>query len=499
MRFGLLSLVALVAIAMGGCPILGLTDPNSTGDPNDADGTTKTLHEKIFTEILTDGYEGTTSCLNCHEAKAAQLLSTGHWNWEGVSENIAGFETEVHGKTDLINNFCIAVPSNEGRCTMCHPSYGWQDNTFDFDTTANIDCLVCHDTTATYKKHPTANGGGGPAALVVDGAVTPVGADQLQTVAYNVGEPGRHNCGFCHYSAGGGDNVKHGDLSSDLNNPTNEMDVHMDAAGLDFTCQRCHTVADHGIEGMALHSVDEGNEAADCQRCHTGDVHSASTSFAATLLNAHADKVACQTCHIPTFARTKPTKVEWYWSEAGQDVDPIPTDALGMATYDKKKGRFVYGQSVAPTLMWYDGKWTRKMVGVADTYTEAGTVADPVVLAAPTATKDTSGAKIYPFKKMIGDQPVDTTNKRLIVPHLFGTKGGDNPFWGKYDWGLAIQDGATYTGVDYSGNYGFANTVMYLTINHEVAPASQARDCNTCHGVAGFFEALGYDSDPFPG
>ena len=66
-----------------------------------------------------------------------------------------GFEGKIHGKKDLINNFCQAVPSNEGRCSQCHIGIGWGDKDFDFSNPKNIDCLACHDQTGTYKKVPT--------------------------------------------------------------------------------------------------------------------------------------------------------------------------------------------------------------------------------------------------------------------------------------------------------------------------------------------------------
>lgn len=490
---------AFVFLLVGGCPWLNPPNSNENENANVNDNgsaTDKPRHERIFTDILPEGYQGTQSCLTCHAAEAQDLLQTGHWNWAGTVANIAGLEGQTHGKIDLLNNFCIAVPSNEGRCSQCHPSYGWTNNTFDFSSTANIDCLVCHDTTGKYRKDPTANGGGGRPALIVDGTSNTVAVSELQEVAYSVGEPSRGNCGLCHFYAGGDDNVKHGDLSSAMASPSFELDVHMDASGNDFTCQKCHTVEKHGIAGMPLHSVNEGGESPDCTRCHGTKPHG--TGVVAVALNLHTAKVACQTCHIPTFARAKPTKVEWYWSEAGQDVSPIPTDEFGMATYDKKKGSFVWDMNVTPTLMWFDGKWTRKVINVSDTYTEAGTTEDPIVLAMPTATKDTAGAKIYPFKKMIGNQPVDPVNKRLVVPHLFGSAAGSNAYWAKYDWAAAISEGTAYAGQPYSGEFAFGNTVMYLTVNHEVAPKQNARTCETCHGVTGFFEALGYEKDPFP-
>ncbi len=54
-----------------------------------------------------------------------------------------------------MNNFCVSVQSNEPRCTSCHIGYGWKDKNFDFADESKVDCLVCHDTTGSYKKPAT--------------------------------------------------------------------------------------------------------------------------------------------------------------------------------------------------------------------------------------------------------------------------------------------------------------------------------------------------------
>ena len=74
-----------------------------------------------------------------------------------------------------------------------------------------------------------------------------------------------------------------------------------------------------------------------------------------------------------------------------------------------------------------------------------------------------------------------------MVLHLFGTAGGPNPYWGKYDWSLAVQDAAVLTGQQYNpatDTLGFVSTEMYLTVNHEVAPKEMAYGfggCGDCH------------------
>jgi len=451
------------------------------------------LHKGWFTE---HEYTGTESCLDCHGKVADEFITTGHFQWEGVSSNIEGFEAERHGKRDILNNFCIAIPTNEGRCAQCHAGYGYKDANYDFGDPENADCLVCHDQTSTYAKAPTTAGMPDPNVDLTAVA---------QSVAENGGQPTIDNCIDCHANAGGGDNVKHGDLSMSIANTTRDFDVHMGTDGADFECVACHQVKrdaegnmlSHGIGGMPYHSVDEGNMK-QCTDCH-GDrynIHAGTTAATIIDFSGH-DALACQVCHIPVFARNTSTKVEWYWSDAGQDIDPIPVDpATGRPTYDKKKGSFVWATDVRPTLLYSNGKYEKFLVNDNDTYTTT-----PVVLANPVGDYTDPNAMIYPFKKMIGNQVADADFDRILVPHLFGAAGGPNAYWGKYDWNLALLDGSVITGQPYSGNYEFVDTIMYLSVNHEIAPKEQAygmdTNCGDCH-LQGQIDwpALGWTNDP---
>ncbi len=179
-----------------------------------------------------------------------------------------------------------------------------------------------------------------------------------------------------------------------------------------------------------------------------------------------------------------------------------------MPDYDKMKGEFIWELDVRPTLLRHDGMWKRMMVGVNDTFTPGDLVDGRVVLAAPAAAPD-SDNMIYTFKKMVGNQAADSTYLRIFAPHLFSGFNGPNPYWGipevypGYDWGPAIQDAEDYLGLldDYfSGSFNFVDTVMYLTVNHEVAPKEDAYNaCSDCHGSGQIdWTALGYLSDPLP-
>jgi hypothetical protein len=205
------------------------------------------------------------------------------------------------------------------------------------------------------------------------------------------------------------------------------------------------------------------------------------------VIDRHIASVACETCHIPSFARVKPTKIWWDWSQAGQDL-PASKDELGMESYNKMKGAFKWAMDVVPTYRWYNGK--------ASYYRFGDTIAPEniVALNALHGSISDSTAKITPFKVMRGKQIYDATHRYLIIPKLFGEGG----YWKNYDWNLASQIGMKEIELSYSGNYAFIETEMYWPINHMVAPKEQALKCNACHNKEGRMDwiALGYSGDP---
>jgi hypothetical protein len=179
----------------------------------------------------------------------------------------------------------------------------------------------------------------------------------------------------------------------------------------------------------------------------------------------------------------------WDWSQAGQDIDPIPTDEYGKATYDKKKGSFVWGMNVTPTYLWFNGSFDKYYLG--DEVDPDGVT----VLTLPLGDRYDRDSKIYPFKIHIAKQISDAQYNYLIIPDLFG---GENSYWASYDWDKAARAGMEYVDVPYSGQYEFVETSLYESINHEVAPKEDALQCKECHLDDGVmdFAALGYEGDP---
>ena len=362
-------------------------------------------HQKISGPFASP-MEVTQKCLECHADEAHDVMQTSHWTWE-LEQEISGNPNVFRGKKNAINNFCISINGNWPRCTSCHVGYGWKDASFDFSDQNRIDCLVCHDTTATYQK--PGPGAGMPAGFTGNAKLDKTPVD-LTHIARNAGLPSRRNCISCHGYGGGGNNVKHGDIDSSMVNPEKNYDVHMSRDGADFSCQGCHTTENHRIKGNAMVVSPGGRDHIACTDCHDKEPHKES------ILNSHMDTVACQTCHIPTFAKEMPTKMTWDWSTAGEDRITEEHDAYGKLTYDKKKGDFTWGKNVVPTYAWYNGKGGAYLLG---------NPIDPEAttrLSWPEGDRSDPTSKIYPFKVHKGMQIYDKKHNYLITPKVFGTR-----------------------------------------------------------------------------
>ena len=442
-----------------------------------------------------DGPAVTRACLKCHTEAAKQVQKTPHWTWEFLNPQ----SEQRLGKKNVINNYCTAVPSNYGFCTACHAGYNWRDASYDFTEESNVDCLVCHDTTGTYKKLPGL--AGHPAYKEMEyppGSGKKVPGVDLNKVAQKVGKSTRETCGACHFNAGGGDAVKHGDLDTTLAQPGKYLDVHMDAKGLNFSCATCHMTQAHEVpgsryapsavdkEGAHIRGKADKSNVATCQACHGQSPHE--KSDVAAKLNDHTRKVACQTCHIPEFARGQATKMRWDWSTAGkvgQDGKRLTVkDPAGRVVYDSYKGDAAWEAHVKPTYVWFNGKVD---------YTLLGTPVNPTgVTPINRFNGGPDDGRIWPVKRFTGRQPYDLETKSLVVPHTAGPD--DAAFWGNYDWLKAIGAGMETVGAPFSGKFGFVETEMLWPITHMVAPKEDALSCAQCHsrngrlaGIAGVY------------
>ncbi|MCF6290794.1 MAG: tetrathionate reductase family octaheme c-type cytochrome [Desulfobacterales bacterium] len=438
------------------------------------------IHGKLKGPFETP-YDVTRKCLTCHQDAAKDVMKTEHWNWL-QKQRINGKEI-MYGKKVAMTNFAITVDGNWPQCTSCHIGYGWESAGYDFKEQSNVDCLVCHDTTGTYKK--AKNGAGLPRGFAGEKAERhPV---DLLFVAQNVGKPQKKNCGACHFAGCGAAHVRHRALDPSFKDPSLDIDVHMSKAGAGMECQKCHfSHAKHNIMGHFEEIHREGIEriyVPGCVECHSATPHKL------TILNSHFNAVGCPTCHIPSYAREYATKTNWNWSP--ETKEEIKKQQLQQHTPVKKLGTFTYEKNLIPSYEWYNGN---------DTAYLRGDKIDPtkvVRLNGPVGNVNDKNAKIFPYKTHRATQIFDNKYNYLVTPLL--SRKGDTAFWKTYDWNAAAKKGMAAIGLPYSGSYGFVNTITYWRINHGVVPADQALDCLDCHGSRGRmnWKYLGYEGDPW--
>lgn len=437
------------------------------------------------------GPEVTKACLSCHTEAAKQIHQTQHWKWEYINPDTK----QVLGKNHVVNNFCTSVESNYAACASCHIGYDMMNSKYDYSSESNVDCLACHDATGKYSK--PSGFGGSPVTRDTEfppGSGKIIRGINLKEIAQKVGKTSRLTCGNCHFKGGGGDGVKHGDLDSSLEAPDKALDVHMDTEGNNFSCATCHKTDGHQVPGSRyaptaqdkqpahLRGKADDTNPATCQACHGQGPHKVAK------LNDHTAKIACQTCHIPAFARGGvPTKMWWDWSTAGK-LGPdgkfqVLRDENDYDTYMTIKGDFKWAENVTPEYVWFNGTNTYTLIGDK---IEKGD--KPVQINRFEGSASDGKSMIWPVKIFRGKQQYDPVNKSLVVTHLAGND--DTAFWKNLDWQKAVTTGMTTAGLTFSGKVDFIETESTWPITHMVAPKEKALACAECHTRNGRLEKI---------
>lgn len=525
-RAMLLAVLVLPASARAGAPA-----PGGGGEPQNVrivprDPPTADHHKfSILQQDFKTGPEVTEACTTCHTEAAKQVMGTYHWTWKEEQADPGDHgQRKVFGKAaGGINNFCITIRGSEPRCTSCHTGYGWKDDSFDFNDPSRVDCLVCHADPKLYAKYPSGAGDPVYKEQYPDGRPWPPKGKakkvfkpvDLAAAAQSVTKPRRANCGKCHFNGGGGENVKHGDLDNSLLAPTRDVDVHMDAQGLNFTCQDCHTTHAHDIAGRYYNTPayperafrprhEEPNLLA-CEACHTAKPHQDAK------LNDHTDVVSCEACHIPVVAKKTYTKMWWDWSESGKRNEQgkpymIEDEETHKHTYWSLKGSFVWAKELKPEYIWYDGHldylhvddkvddqtpFQDKTHHTHGAYDKIDPSKPVVELNWTSARYGEPNARIYPVKIHRGKQPYDPVNKLMITPKLFPAgKHKGAAFWKTLDWPKAIEVGMKDLGRPYSGKFDWIQTQMIWPLSHMVSTKDKALQCQDCHTHGGRLETV---------
>lgn len=424
-------------------------------------------------------YEGTRTCLQCHEKEAERLFRSQHYQWKGGAPHISNAKGKLLGKMNTINDFCTnpvanwigAVKNSRGEvitrgCSACHAGLGLKPSSeMTSAQLQNIDCLQCH--ASGYRRDVYEKPGGG-------WEWKPIlwqNQEGLDSVAKRISLPTRIMCLRCHSSSGGGANYKRGDLEYVLSDATRDYDVHMGTDGANLQCIDCHKGSDHRVRGRGTDlSANDMPKSVACEDCHKNAPHKSAD------LNRHVARVNCTVCHIPSFARTDPTDMVRDWSKPSYN----PETGKYSATITLEK-------DVTPIYAWFNGNTREQLLGEPLDKLPDGTVGMMI----PEGSRKDPAARIYTFKLHHGRLPV-LAGKQWITPIQV------EEFFQKGELEKAVRRAAEQTYGVKNATFTWVDTTRYMGIFHGVRPASKALQCADCHSPNGRMDwkVLGYGGDP---
>lgn len=423
-------------------------------------------------------YEGTKTCLSCHEKVAKDVHASHHYQFKSKVTDLIGWEGSVAGKLGGTNDFCMTPDFNwigqltsvvkketkPGGCGQCHVGLGLKPTAeATQEQLENIDCLICHAPAKEYSR-----------TVIKDGdkfKLAPASTVDVNAVAKKVARPTNANCLACHAKSGGGPNYKRGDLEPAHATATKDLDVHMSAG---VKCTDCHKTKNHKISGRGvdLRASDYPEYKVKCENCHKEKPHKNA------ILNTHAvNAVYCTACHIPEFAKTTATDMHRDWSQA--EVSELK---------DLYEPKITFKKNVKPVFAWWNGKSLAHKTNDPIALNDKGVL----TMFKPDGSINDKKAKIYAFKYHTAKLPYDTESKVLAPPKA----------------GAVFQTGNVLGGIKKGFEewlkkpyvkHDFVNTERYMGLFHEVAPKEKALSCNDCHGENGVmdFKALGYADNPW--
>jgi len=427
-----------------------------------------------------ENYEGTATCLECHEDAAESFFHSQHYQWQGQSPNIVNADGEMLGKMNTMNDFCtnpaaswIGNATNaDGKviaqgCSKCHAGLGLlPSREMSRAQLENIDCLICH--AAGYRRDLYQDEDG-------NWDWRPIlwkNQKGLDAISKRITLPERTMCLRCHSGAGGGPNFKRGDIEYALGECDSEFDVHMAADGNNMQCIDCHAGEDHRVRGRGadLSGTDSPHNPLACTSCHDEQPHGV------LVLDKHTARVNCTVCHIPVFAKSDPTDMRRDWST------PVYHEIA-----NKYSATITFGEDVVPVYAWFNGNTRLMKMGDPVHFNDDGTV----TVMAPQGSRKDKKAKINAFKLHEGVLPLMSDTQWLIPLAV-------DEFFIDGDLDKAVRDGAEAAyGVE-DPKYEWVQTKRYMGIFHEVQPAANALECLDCHREGGRMDwsALGYKKDP---
>ncbi|MBI5551742.1 MAG: hypothetical protein HY911_09570 [Desulfobacterales bacterium] len=395
------------------------------------------------------------NCLACHPSAGREMLESNHYRWAGAAPDMVNAPHQLQGKlTNAVNSYCINILGNWPMCGACHVGRGASPDVAANDPT-NVDCLVCHNPDYGQRRTRLPNGSMGV-------------ADPTDSLVRAIQRPSRASCLACHAKAGGGDAVKRGDLSLAVaNNTDRNFDVHMNGAGANLNCQACHVFEAHKTigKGSDLRATDDlarGSEVS-CLTCHADKA--SREGHDTQKINDHVARVACQTCHVPIYAKVA-TETHRDWRRHA-DGSVANSSAKPGHPYTEKLANLI------PDYRFWNRKSDNALLGddASRTYNasiETWSTSRPM--------GNVSDGKLYPFKYKTAVQPKTVADDRLIALNTYEYLKATG------DVGASTQQGLQAMGYSAAEPYEWVTTDTYQLLNHGVAPASGALSCKECHG-----------------
>ena len=399
-----------------------------------------------------------------------------HYQWKGQAPNVTNSVGEVGKAAFGFNTYCgTPMSSRRSTCLACHAGNGkTPTSTMNETQLGNIDCLMCHQdkyqrkfaspfeslaftdnqgTSRTWK-FPVEDAMGN-VQFMPDEAKMGITATQA---AQTVHKPTRVSCLRCHANAAGSDGAKRGDLSSVSANPPLANDFHMSPQGANLACQACHQSQNHHMLGRGLDLLENDRpERLLCNNCHGAKPHNNAQ------IDNHTERVACQTCHIPTYGKDMPTEVMRDWSTPAWN----PAGFSGQGSFKPSETK---AGNLTPSYLWFDGTSQVYTIGQKAMTKNAAGEYDWSV---PNGNIHSAGAQIFPMKEHRSGS-ARLTSTGVFIPHSAFT------FFATGDIIKAVEEGKTWSGM--SGAWTWEIIHGYQTINHGVAPRASALQCADCHG-----------------
>lgn len=395
------------------------------------------------------------NCLGCHAEQATEMFNTTHYQWVGDAPDMVNGAGQPQGKlTNAVNSYCINILGNWPVCGSCHAGRGLRPD----DPGAgleNIDCLMCHSQDYAARRTRLADG--------------TLGVSQPDdALVQNPHKPTRANCLACHAKAGGGDGVKRGDLSlASGSNTDPDFDVHMNAAGADLACQACHAFENHKVigKGSDIRPTDDLGRGAQvsCLTCHPDK--NTRKGHDSRKISDHITRVACQTCHIPTYAKVA-TETHRDWRKH-HDGSPADENARPGHPYTEKAADLI------PVYRFWNRTSDNALLG-----DDASRTYDAHRDTWPTSIPlgNVADGKLYPFKYKTAMQPKTIADNRLVALNTYTYLKGSG------DAAVAIEQGLTAMGYPAHEPFEWVLTDTHQLLNHGISPASKGLQCAACHG-----------------